>query len=165
MDEKKKQVRRRRANLEDLRGGAGEGPSSSSSASYHPRKKVQRDVQEAAPIGQIPTKIDEQRHVDAQTTSALRRARKVLVTELVTIYGIRPRKPGRLGHDTGDIILEDEGERIKGIRHKGGKRTIEGSEVEMEIAGLWLPTPKHFTGEYDYLVISAILKFPHMPVC
>ena len=165
MDEKKKQVRRRRANLEDLRGGAGEGPSSSSSASYHPRKKVQRDVQEAAPITQILTKIDEQRHEDAQTTSALRRARKVLVTELVTIYGIRPRKPDRLVHVTGDHILEDEGERIKGIGHKGRKRTIEDSEVEMEIAGLWLPTPKHFTGEDDYLVISAILKFPHMPVC
>jgi RNA polymerase-interacting CarD/CdnL/TRCF family regulator len=163
VDEKRKQVGKRRANLERLQGGGGEHPSSSSPSSYQPRKTVQWDVQEADSTQQLLTKIKEQRDEDLQTKSALRRARKVLVTELVSIYGVRPRRTDRLGHDTGDVILEAGGRRVNGTGNRHGTRSVQDADVEMEIAGLWLPTPKHFTGEYDYLLSHPARSFLKIP--
>jgi hypothetical protein len=120
-------------------------------------------VQESDSTHQLLTKIKEQRDQDLQTKSALRRARKVLVTELVSIYGVRPRRADGLGHVTVDIILEAGGRRVNGTGDRHGTRSVQDADEEMEIAGLWLPTPKHFTGEYDYLVLPPARPFLNIP--
>ena len=151
VDEKRKQVGKRRANLEGLEGGVGARPSSSSPSTDILRRAAQWDAQEADCTEQLLTKINDQRGENLQTKSALRRARKVLVSELVSIYGVRPRKFNHLGHETEEVRLGAGGRQVKGTKDKHGSRGSEEADVEMEIAGLWLPTPKYFTGEYKYI--------------
>jgi hypothetical protein len=88
-------------------------------------------------ITSLRTRLEAQRREDRLVQEEIRAARKVLVKEVVDVFGVRPcRPPNRNGVDNVD------GSRVG----KGDGVDLGREEWDMEIAGLRFPSPGGFTG-------------------
>jgi hypothetical protein len=109
------------------------------SAGYEPESKL---------ITSLRTRMEAQRREDHLVQAEIRAARKVLVKEVVDVFGVRPCRPLN-----GNEVKDVDGCRVG----KGDGIDFGREELDMEIAGLRFPSPGGFTGKP--VLLSSLSNF------
>ncbi|KAH8090407.1 UV radiation resistance protein/autophagy-related protein 14 [Filobasidium floriforme] len=108
---------------------------------------------ESALITSLKTRLDTQRREDRLVQDEIRAARKVLLKEVVDVFGVRPCRP------LNGIGVEDvDGSRVG----KGDGVDLGREEWDMEIAGLIFPSPGGFTGYHSNHLNAILMHTLHL---
>jgi hypothetical protein len=133
-------VARRRANLRKSQEEDEKDPFPSQPQAIQSRYEL-----ESALITSLRTRLEAQRREDQLVQAEIRAARKVLVKEVVGVFGVRLCRP-----PNGNGVDNVDGPRVG----KGDGVDLGREELDMEIAGLRFPSPGGFTGK------AALLSSP-----
>jgi hypothetical protein len=142
--ERRARVARRRANLRKSQEEEEKDPVPSQPQAIHSRYEL-----ESALIASLRTRLVAQRRQDQLVQAEIRAARKVLVKEVVDVFGVRPCRPLN-----GNGVEDVDGPRVG----KGDGVDLGREEWDMEITGLRFPSPGGFTGKLVLLSSLSVSK-------